>query len=356
MNSSTSASKLVLALALAGFLFVLANMLVAWRMPALLANSPLFDAFELERRVAACPAKGQVRVVVLGNSHGLAGMRPDLLARHLGVPAATIFNLCLKGANARETLMIARRFLPQFPAAAVAPIFVDELLVGQAWAEEPRMRYRSRFDVAERLAMLPWHDDTDRRFGLLVGAAVPMFDQGELLRTALGSQPRRFLVALATGEAALTPGSPNALVHAAPYAWGFPPVWDVPGFFGASRLAAPFTPGGVRQRALQITRQLEKAPLGFDDLEACCAYLEARGVRPLLVQTPIYDGLSQRLRQPPFAQAEAAYLAALGGFLTTTRRTVRNRPGTMPRALFFDEDHLNRAGADAFTRWLAGQL
>jgi hypothetical protein len=325
------------------------NLAVEQRLPALLADSPLFDVFELDRRVAAFGPKARVRVLALGNSHGLGALRPAALAAVWGYRPEEVFNLCIPGVNARAMLLMARHYLPAFPNVRLAPLMVDETLVGQTWGLEPGLRYYSRYDLPQRVAMLPWFDPLDRQLGLLAGTLLPVLDQATLLRKAWARDPRAFGRALWRGEEHLAPGKPNALAHAARHAAGFPPPWDVPGYFPGGG-PAPFTPRRLKQRATQFTRQLALAPVGFADLEQACRFLEARRIRVLPIASPVDAALTRQLAEPAHQAAERAYQDARAAF-ERTRPLVPVPP--MPRACFADEDHMNGEGARRLAAALA---
>jgi hypothetical protein len=358
--SSTFGFRLTAAFLLALLWVGAANAWVGWRIRPLLANSSLFDLFELERRIDAFGPKDRVSVVVMGNSHALAGLRPPLLAEALGLDHEEVFSLALVGANAREEYLVARGQLQKFPHAKRALIVVDEWLVGQMFAQEAATRYTTGQNLPERWPMLPWHDTVDDHVELLAGTLLPILDQGQQLRSAGLDNPKAFARALWYGTPMpLTPNGANARVRAADYPWGYPPPWDFDGVMNPKAKAGGvgcFRKDCLEDRAELVTAQLDHAAVGFADLEACCHWLEAQGVVPVLVETPVLPALRRQLARAPYNVHEAIYQEARAGFLARTHYQIECSPVDYPRTCFYDFDHLQREGARRYTRWLASHL
>lgn len=332
---ATPAARARLALAFGALLVALVNVWIATRLDALLANSELAQVFELDRRVAAFGNRERVRVLALGNSHGLAGVRPAAAEKAWGLAAGEVFNLCLPGLNARATQLMAERYLARFPRATRAVILVDETLVGQAWACERTLRYLSLGKLRHRLAILPWLPSFDRQLGLLVGTWLPLLDQSGDLNGIAQVQPAVFW----HGEVPLS--GTHLLVRNTPYGGGYPPPWDVPGFFKGSGTPLPFSPARRIERAEHYTRQLARAAAGFADLASCCRWLEERHLRVTLVENPLDAGFRQTLARPEYHEAEQAYRDARARFGYPIVAT-----GTdWPRDCFADDDHLSARGA-----------
>ena len=359
IRSSTSASRPsrpALAIVCALALVAVTNLGVGHRLRPLLTNSTLADVLELERRVDAFGAKQDVTTLVLGNSHALAALRPPELARACGLPPDAVFSLALPGESAHGAYLLARDQIPRFPQAHRALVMVDELLVGQAMAQERAERLATMGDWRERWRMVPWQVDLDGRVAVVIGAGLPILDQGKPLLESLAADPRAFADTLVTGEPLrATPGSPAARLRAAPFRWGYPPPWDVPGMMPAStaRLRRRlFRPAALEKRAGFVTRQLDVVDWGLDDLDTLCRYLEARRITPVLVDAPMTDDLRDRLASPAHAAREALYHQALQASLQRTHRQVL-RPPPLPREDFYDADHVLVTGARKLCAWLA---
>jgi len=147
------------------------NAWVDYRLPALLQEQSVGMYHELIRRIDALPAPERVRLLVFGNSHAVAGLRPPQLAAAMGLPGDAIFSLALPSCSPRELGQFVEQLAPRFPGAQLAITNLDPSLLIATRLSVPRFRYLTRFAPLER-----WHyaresvDDDPGRLALMLTA------------------------------------------------------------------------------------------------------------------------------------------------------------------------------------------
>jgi hypothetical protein len=342
MTSFTSSSKALRAALVALALVALANVWVGLRVPGLIAESPVDMAIELDRRVAAVPDKGAVKVLVFGSSHAIAAMRPPVLAEALGVSPNAIFNFGQLGASAFESLLLAERYAARFPNARAALVPINECLLGFDTATRTRYLTRGAWHDRWRYAM---HQATlDERLGLLAGFYLPVADFGVALKEALAKRPVLMLRRL-VADAPIA-DSNAAYFAAMAYPWGLPPPWTNPKIFSPRENVTE--PAFVKHRADVLLEGQARVGAGFGHLEALARLLERRGMRVALMRTPYLPALEQELATRP---AHAEYARRLGAYMAESRRELLAAPASSDPRDYHDLDHLSEQGA---RRYLAG--
>lgn len=347
MTSFTSSSKglraAVVALALVG----LVNAWVAWRVPGLIAESPVDMAVELDRRVEAVPDKGAVKVLVFGSSHAIAAMRAPVLAEALGVSPDAIFNVGQLGASAFESLLLAERYAARFPNARAALVPINECLLGFDTAT--RTRYLTRGSWHDRWRYAAHQSTLDERLGLLAGFALPVADFGVALKEALVKRPALTLRRLAADEPI---ADSNAAYFAAMrYPWGLPPPWTNPKIFSPRQNVTE--PAFVKYRAGVLLEGQARVAAGFGHLEALADLLEGRGMRVALLRTPYLPALQQELATRP---AHVEYERRLGAYLAESGRELLAAPASSDPRDYHDLDHLSEQGARRYVAGLGDRL
>lgn len=344
-------SKTLRALVLAAFLVAIANVWMGWRLATLLQEGPIDNLLELEKRIAALPDKAAVKVLVFGNSHAVAGLRPTALAASLGLKPNEIFNLAMPGGSTREMRLLAERFLPLFPSARLAICGVDEYFLSAV--TDTRMRYMTRFSIPERLAYARSTPKLDDQIGRVATMALPVADFSVSLRYVFSQHPAVTLQRFFTDVP--LPDSFQGRLARVVYPWGYPPPWDDPEI---RRLMDRATDAPVEwspaTRAWHLVSGIDNLPDGMSQLDVLARLLEGRGVRLVLAEMPYEQPLMDALRQQ--ASYYNAYKAEWRDYLKATHRHVIPAPtGFTPRC-FYDLDHLNPAGATRMAGWLKRQL
>jgi hypothetical protein len=338
-------SKTGRALVTAAVLVALANVWVSVRLPKLIPESSLDSLLDLERRVAAFGAKERVKLLVLGNSHAITGLRPPVLAKAVGLGPDEVFSLALPAGSPLEMRLLAERYLPAFPAVKTVLCGVEEFFLTED--AEQRLRYLTRRSLPERWAYAAGRPEPEDRATLVAGWFLPVLDAGVPLRDAMAKRPLTTLARLVVDR----PVAPDTEAHTlaiADYRWGSPPgmdTWQVPESHEA------WYP---RHRAERLVKNVEKVPRGLADLDALLRSLERHGLRVTLTAMPYHASLQRTLERD--FPAYARYRAQLDAYLAGTGRRLLPAPPDLPRACFTDLDHMTPLGAERMADWLARRL
>lgn len=341
MTSSTSNFRLLRTAAWALLCFLLLNGAVAWRLADVLAGEPgsINDLIVFERRLEAFEAKERVRVLVLGNSHAVAGLRPPDLARLLGLEADEVFSLAVPGATAGETRILLEHYLARFPNVKVAVCGVDEFFLGRYVEIRSHFLTRHRLDL--RLAWARRASTLDQATSRAVGWFFPLADYREPLK----SLARRRLSTLGRPQ----PGAQDTyerMVYRLPYRWGYPPPQEQP---------ATYDRWAMRARADMLADSAPHVGKGLVDLAGVQALLQAHGCRLVLAEMPVEPLLTTLAsrRRPTSARA---YHKRLGAFVAASGLPWVSAPDRWDEGHFLDMDHLGKAGAARLGRWVAPHL
>ena len=350
-TSSTSSSKTVRALAIAALLLAIANIWLGVRLPAVLPESQIDNALELERRVAAVEDKRAVKVLVFGNSHAVAGLRPPDLASAFGLRPEEVFSLAMPGGSPQEMRLLAERYLPLFPQVEAAFCGVEEYFLSGAM--DTRVRYMTRFSIAERWRYARMQPKLDDRLGLMATQFLPAADFGVALRAAIVHHPALTARRLFRDEP--LPGSLQQRLSAMDYPWGFPPPWDDPEIRRRVEQAdaAAFN-DDPQARAWHLVSGTPQIQAGLDELEDLARLLEGRGARVVLAEMPYDEPLLAALKQR--ARHYELYRARLDAYLQASGREVVPAPRNLTQRHFYDLDHLSRPGATRMAAWLKQHL
>lgn len=308
---------------IAAVLLALLNAWVAWRLPLLLQDSSAGEAILLERRVAAFRPKEKVEVLIFGNSHAIAGLRPPAIARAMGLSPDQVFSLALPGSNMHEMHLLADRYASQFPSARLVLIGVDEYALTAS--KDYRLRYLTRASIAERWRHATAQADLDAGAREMCGLVFPLLD----FKEPLMERPALTAARLWTDQRRTD--SFCAKANQIDYAWGFPPVWD--------HLPLELTP--LERRARHFLSGSSRLDKGLVDLERLAAHFRDKQARVVLVEMPYAEALLALLRGPSYQ----AYREKLAAYLKASSRDWIAAPRPMPRAVFYDADHLTGEGA-----------
>lgn len=324
----------------------LANGWVAARLPSLLRDTRVSEVLELERRAAAFPRAG-VRVLVTGNSHALAGLRPPLLAEALGLAREEVFSLALPASSPQEMRLLLECQLASFPRAELVVCTVDPYFLSSF--QDLRLRYLTAGRPIER-ARYAAGQPFETQLRLLAGTWLPILDFGATLHRDLAVQPRHTLGRLVRDG---PPVDPYVLrTRRQVYPWGFPPPWDAHPAHALARLGQRArAPAGLAARAQLLLADFQRLPVGVAEIERLARFLAPRGARLLLVETPYTVPLEAALRRLN-PDAPHAWRAALDA-LPPEARPPRLPAPALPTELFYDGDHLAPAGARALARQIA---
>lgn len=350
-TSFTSSSKPARALAVAAALVLAANAWVGARLASVIPESSIDNLLELERRVEVAPNKDHVKLLVFGNSHAVAGLRPATLAAAFGLKPDEAFSLAMPGASPREMRILANRYLDRFPQARVAVCGVEEYFLSAQ--PDMRLRYMTRFSPEERWGYAATYPKLDDRLGLMVGLALPVFDFSVAIRDAATARP------LTTAQRLVTdvklPGSIQARLATMPYRWGYPPPWDAPAVRrkidqdeSATLMWNP------ANRAWHLVSGVAQLPSGINQLDALAKGLERRGMQVVLAEMPYQPPLVAALHH--YERDYALYKASVRSYLKSSGRKLIPAPGKLTSQHYYDLDHLNPAGADRMASWLKRQL
>ncbi|MFN3429397.1 MAG: hypothetical protein ACK46X_05550 [Candidatus Sericytochromatia bacterium] len=321
------------------------NVWVGVRLEKLVPESSLDNVIELERRIERAPDKSAVKVLVFGNSHAVAGLRPPAIAEAIGVRPEEVFSLAMPGASPREMRLLAERHLSSFPAARQAVIGVDEYFLSAH--PDARVRYLTRTSVLERWRYASTQPKLDDRLGLMAGMLLPVADFAVALRWCAVKDPGLLARRLVT-DAPVLPGSLQDRLAAIPYPWGYPPPWDDRDL---GKLMA--MDWDASKRAWHLMGDAAAVPAGIEELDRLVRMLETRGARPTLAEMPYDQPLAAALANAThydrhYKQPLAAYMAASG-------QAIVPAPAVSARH-FYDLDHLNPAGAELMAGWLKKRL
>ncbi|MDB5096319.1 MAG: hypothetical protein JWM80_740 [Cyanobacteria bacterium RYN_339] len=355
--SSTSASKFGQAVLTALALTAALNAVIGWRASALLQEESIGIYLELERRVEAYPARDRVQVLVFGNSHALAGLRPPQLARSLGLGEDAVFSLAIPSSQPREFLALARRLGGRFPNARLALANLDEALLASNARATPRDLYLSNDDLADRWRLArETVPDLPGQLGTVLTLPFVLAEFAPHLREVALTHPKITLRALATGQHAPLPLSPAEAIATAPWRWGYPPPWQVKGYFkdpASTQRWLRTTDARWRRSRDHTVRLAGSLEDGFADLGTWEATMRRRGLVVAWVQTPIDPALdaTMRLVEPAgmaaFAKARTAFLGS---------RRWLPAPAGFGADDFFDLDHLTPPGAQRLAASVASAL
>lgn len=338
-------SKTGRALLTAAVLVALVNVWVSARLPKLIPESSLDSLLDLERRVAAFEAKGQVKLLVLGNSHVITGLRPPVLAKALGLGPDEVFSLALPAGSPLEMRLLAERYVPAFPAVKTVICGVEEFFLTED--AEQRLRYLTRRSLPERWAYAAGRAELEDRVTLMAGWFLPVLDAAVPLRDAVVNRPLTTLARLVV-DRPIAPGTEADTLASSDYRWGSPPgmdTWKVPESHEA------WYP---RHRAERLVKHVERVPRGLEDLDGLLRSLERRGLGVTLTATPYHASLQRTLERD--FPAYARYRAQLDAYLAGTGRRLLPAPTDLPRACFTDLDHMTPLGAEQMADWLAPRL
>jgi hypothetical protein len=324
---------------------VAVNAWVGLRLETLVPESSLDNVIELERRIARAPDKAAVKVLVFGNSHAVAGLRPPAIAQAIGVRPEEVFSLAMPGASPREMRLLAERHLASFPAARQAVIGVDEYFLSAH--PDVRVRYLTRGSVLERWRYAATFSKLDDRLGLMAGMLFPVADYAVALRWCAVKEPaltaRRLVM-----DVPVRPESLQSRLAAISYPWGYPPPWDDKDL---SKLMA--MDWDASKRAWHLMGDANEVPAGIEELDRLVRMLESRGARLTLAEMPYDRPLAAALANATnyhrhYKQPLEAYMAASG-------RAIVPAPVVSARH-FYDLDHLNPEGAELMAGWLKKRL
>lgn len=250
-----------------------------------------------------------VDVAVLGSSHALPLRFGDVPARLEAETGQSLVVLAEVGAGPLYALFVARQALRDLPPRRVIYVLDDFAFFSAAWNEDR---------VADRglLRDTPWRVSTAGLLsGLVLHEGVPLTALGDYLSAfSKLNPPDRFPQAGWAGAAGFERSfrpSRHALESRAAY------------------LYPDGTAGQVAARYLDVLEQMVRE-------------LQAAGTEVAFLRLPVSEPFRAALPDTgPFETMLAERVAALG----LPVHDLRDAPGDP--ALFFDTDHLNRAGVEA---------
>lgn len=332
-------------------LFAAPNVWLGLHTDRILDGVSLWEPIYLERRLAEFEDCKRVQVIVVGNSHAMASLRPHQVAEALGLPAGSVFSFALPGASAWEMRHLVERFSGQFPNARRVICSVDPYLL----VEEINLRalYLSRRSWLERLDYSHRFKALETKTRLLAGWFVPIADYNLALKNALKASPVGALRQFITLERqAPRPGDFSRI----PYAWGVPLPHD---HESADLLKA------LHRRSAKKAFQLERAdhflgddrdlPRGLSDLDNLLGTLRARFSQVYLVESPLTKELCDVLKRR-YAARIAAYERGLDALEKKHGLVLRSPGAPLSQEDFYDLDHLSQNGGRKYLRWLAAEL
>lgn len=321
-----------------------ANLWVGTRLEPLLQDTSVGELVVLDHKLRAFP-RDQVQVLVLGNSHALAGLRPPDLAQAWGLPADAVFSLAVPGSSPDEMALLYARYAPSFPRLRLVLCGVEAYFLGGHHLQRTRyltsMRPVARFETTERY-------QPEARLLAMAGVMLPVLDFGPPLHEAARTHPLLTTRALFKDVPML---NPNWLVlRDAAYRWGYPPPWDL-------RTERELRRHAVRTRERILFRERVR---GLHQGEASIRF----GARRLLAFAGAVQGPRLVLAELPYPQATAAELERLQPGHRTWWRSLIARgggltlidPPDLDLAAFYDIDHLSREGASKMARHLAARI
>jgi hypothetical protein len=342
-------SKAASSVALAALVVCMVNAWVAVRLPMLTLDTTLRHFTQLDAQVKAYPHKEQVEVLVLGNSHAVAGLRVPVLARAFGVAPEQCFSFAVASLSAREQFQLVRRYKSYFPRARMAVCAVDPFLF--MFHHDPRLRYLTRDSWRARWASAASTPKLETQVQMVLGWWFPLMDYAGLLRTYAG----RNGLAMASRLVKDAP-LPDA-ERARTYPWGVPPEWDG---LSPERLETlrrtQQKPKAIRVKTDYLLGQADQAAANRQALTETLRLLDAGGVTPHLVEVPLERRMMTLMQRPPFQKRYQAYRASLQASVLGGRPLLQPAPEGWDRQYFHDEDHLNPEGAARLAEAIAATM
>ena len=351
-TSSISSSKTARAFAFAVALLVLVNVWVGIRLPALIPESSIDNLLELERRVALYDRKDRVKVLVMGNSHAVAGLKPPMLAEVFGLEPDEIFSLAIPSASPREMRILYERYRAQFPQVKTVVCGVEQYFLGADL--QVRLRYITRGDWKERWRYAMSYPTFEERLGLVLGPVVPLVDFNVPLKDAISASP--LLTAQRLFQDKLQPSSALYKLRTLPYDWGYPPPWNHPDLYQRMVVEEMKDPENHNMfaRAWHFTEGHARVSGGLTELETIAQDLDRREIELVLVEMPFPKALIEIIEH--MAEHHQGYVEKVKRYLAATGRTYVPAPRTWTESYFYDNDHLNPTGARQMVAWLKQHL
>lgn len=267
-----------------------------------------------------------ITYAVFGDSQSIDGLRPDVMAEVLGVPAGRIFNFSTSGGKPTDNLYLYRKYGERMPNLERVIYVVNEHQLNNADAGEDT-KFKFHATLAQRLVAM----NRDNYGELLAGWALRSFG----LRTEWRSLIERY-------QAGTWPPEEEAM-----FPGGIEPLrW------AASSMRTPEYAAEVADRWFK-----DWQPRGVytDALGDLLAAWRERGLDVVVVQIP---------RMPAFDEAVAttydkerdAYVRMVKEMATSSGATfelIRAEEAGLDTDSFRDVNHMNPEGADVFSRFAA---
>ncbi|MBI3160803.1 MAG: hypothetical protein HYZ26_14485 [Chloroflexi bacterium] len=298
---------------------------LAAHLPAPGVGTPLR---QLDLKLAALDARlaeqGVIDCIILGSSMPLLGLDPNPLADRLGVEC---FNFSLNGMSAAGAGALAHALLQRYRPTL--------LIYGV------EMRAFAAIDSATQWRQLviprPWLQYARGQFTLEGWLLARSRFYGQLLAFSYWAEP--------LGEWWVTPTSLEDYD-------GFEPI-DGQSIDVTQPLSEPELTQREIVASLRDYRILPEEWAGLEDLARAAA---ASGTRLVLVEMPVHESFLLYLGNG--AADHAAFIQALEDFSTANEFLFVPSFGQvdLPPAVWADRNHLNRAGAQQFSAWLAARL
>lgn len=177
MISSTSNSKsrrrkflgrgfiLFLALLVASEIFIFRNVMVYGYSPGFIGQLA-----EIQKSFEHADAS-QIQTAVFGDSTGMDGLRPDLMATALDRPASTVFNFSLSGGSAYDIAQMYKHYIDRLPNVQDIVVVVNEHQLNNYGAEKDD-KFKFFAGLQDRLQVM----NLDNFGDLLVGWAFKSYD------------------------------------------------------------------------------------------------------------------------------------------------------------------------------------
>lgn len=308
------------------------------------------QVLELEQRVARYPHPEKVRVLVLGNSHAMTGLRPPVVAAALGLDPYAVFSLAVPASNPQEGRLLIKRYAAHFPQARLVIGNVDVAYLNQQ--QEARLRYMTRHAPLERWRMAMGEPNIDARLGLLVGLFTPLFDFKESLRKRLEAsqmEAERFR----HGNKPL-PEAQRRHIADMDYPWGYPIPNDNPALFTPIDRFRLQGTSELLQRTLALTETPWRIESHGQELSALKSDIEARGMRLVLTELPISRRLANAF-EVRVRHVVRRYRETLAGWSAREGVQVVKGLSLPDDAHYYDGDHLNAEGAASVAASLAAE-
>lgn len=113
----------------------------------------------------------QIQTAIFGDSTGMDGLRPDLIARDLGRPSETVYNFSLSGGSAYDIAQMYKHYIDRLPNVQDILVVVNEHQLNSYQAEKDD-KFRFFAGLRDRLQVM----DLDNFGELLVGWALKSYD------------------------------------------------------------------------------------------------------------------------------------------------------------------------------------